>query len=61
MSEQTENPVNEEQVEKTISIQEFVDHVTLQEWRARELEAAIKIYNLDKELKRIQELENLNK
>lgn len=52
----------EQPVQKEMSIKEYIDYVTLQEWKVRELKAALEMYKYDQELKTIQEsLTNQNK
>jgi|LakMenEpi03Aug12_release.lakeMendotaPanAssembly.Ray.scaffolds.fasta_scaffold687004_3 hypothetical protein len=51
--EEITNPESGEQKEMTL--QEYVDYVTLQEWKVREIKAALDMYKYDNELKALQE------
>lgn len=56
MENQVENTVGQEQPpQESMSFQQFVDYVSLQEWKVRELKAALDMYRYDQELKALQE------
>jgi len=56
MENQVENTVGQEQpVQEGMTFQQFVDYVSLQEWKVRELKAALDMYKYDQELKALQE------
>lgn len=59
---ETQQEVETSQEQKDMTIQEYVDYVNLQEWKVRELKAALDMYKYDQELKALQEsLTNQNK
>lgn len=55
MENQVENTVGQEQPQEGMTFQQFVDYVSLQEWKVRELKAALDMYKYDQELKALQE------
>ena len=55
MENQVENTVDQEQPQEGMTFQQFVDYVSLQEWKVRELKAALDMYKYDQELKALQE------
>ena len=51
----------EQPAQKEMTIQEYIDYVSLQEWKVRELKAALDMYKYDRELQELQKSLTENK